>query len=102
MKNFQNKTYVDLKDPITVERQKKAIEDVRGHIGKTYVLEAAKTGTQKVISINPFAPAEVLATFTGLSAKDVQAQIQTGVGAFETCKQKAYYTTAKLLRIGPE
>lgn len=84
MENFQNKTILNLNEPQTIEKQKAAIVEVRSRIGKTYQLEAAKNSTRTIVSTNPFAPPEVLATFTPLSAKDVKDQIQKGTQAFES------------------
>ena len=97
---FQNEAYFDFSIPEIRARMLKALSKVKGELGREYDLTIGDTKlrtTEKIISINPARPAEVIGIHQRAEAKHVEAAMQVASTAFESWKRVPTIERAGLL-----
>ena len=89
MTPFKNMTYLDFSKKSILNKQRKAIEDVRKKFGKQYpnYVDGKKVYTKnKTKSINPAHPKEVVGIFQKAGEKEAERAVKAAQKAFETWK----------------
>lgn len=94
MKPFENQIPYDFTIKQNVDKQKKALEQVRKNFGKEYpnIIGGKEVYTdKKTKSYNPAHPSELIGTFQKAGQKEAEMAMNAALEAFETWK----YTPAK-------
>lgn len=105
---FKNEPFTDFSLPDNEKSMKKAIEKVKGQLGREYPLiiggEKVVTG-EWIVSTNPAKPSEVVGKFAKAGKEQAELAMNKALAAFETWKkvpaeQRAEYLfkAAKLMR----
>ena len=87
MREFKNEPLTDFKDKANAERMRKAIEQVRGQLGRTYPLIIGKQEIRAeptFDSINPANPDEVVGRFPKATVELANQAIEAADAAFES------------------
>jgi 1-pyrroline-5-carboxylate dehydrogenase len=100
LKPFRNEPFTDFRLQENAERMRRALERVRAQLGREYDLiiggRALKT-KEKLTSINPSRPSEVVGVFQKAGAGEVAIAVEAALRAFEQWKQVAVEERAQLL-----
>jgi len=97
---FVNEPLTDFSQPENRQRMEAALKKVAGELGREYDLiiggERVKTG-EKIKSLNPSRPEQVVGVFHGATAPLVEKAIETADRAFESWKQVKFDERADYL-----
>jgi len=97
---FRNEPFTDFRLPENAEQMRRALERVRTQLGREYDLivggRSVKT-KEKITSINPSKPAEVVGVFQKAGAVEVDCVMDAALQAFEQWKRVAVEERAQLL-----
>jgi 1-pyrroline-5-carboxylate dehydrogenase len=97
---FTNETFVDFTREENVRRMRAALEKVRGQLGREYDLiiggKRNKT-TDKIKSINPAKPSEVVGVHQKAGKEHVEPAVQAALKAFTTWSRTTVEERASLL-----
>lgn len=99
-KPFKNEAILDFSIKSNAEKQKKALQDVRTHLGKSYNLFIGSKEYQtesKFNSYNPSNKDEVLATFSKGTAELVNFAVETAYEKFQDWQYTSAEKRAKIL-----
>jgi len=97
---FKNEEYLDFSAPENRSKMLQALSKVRGELGREYelVIGEKKMRTQdKIMSVNPARPAEVIGIHQRAEAEHAQAAMQVALTAFESWKKVPSAERANLL-----
>jgi 1-pyrroline-5-carboxylate dehydrogenase len=97
---FRNEPFTDFRQPENADKMRRALERVRTQLGREYDLivggRTYKT-KEKITSINPSRPAEVVGVFQKAGAGEVALVMDEALRAFERWKQAPVEQRAQLL-----
>jgi 1-pyrroline-5-carboxylate dehydrogenase len=97
---FKNETFVDFTREENVRKMRAALEKVRGQLGREYDLiiggKRSKT-TDKIKSINPAKPSEVVGIHQKAGKEHVEPAVQAALKAFTTWSRATVEERASLL-----
>jgi 1-pyrroline-5-carboxylate dehydrogenase len=97
---FKNEPATDFTNPENARRMREALTRVRAELGREYdmVIGNRLIKTQeKIRSINPARPSEVVGVFQSAGREHVEPAIQAAAAAFETWKRSSVEERASLL-----
>ena len=97
---FRNEEYFDYSLPENQTRMLQALSKVKGELGREYdlMIGDSKLRTQeKIISVNPARPAEVIGIHQRAEAEHVEAAMQVALTAFESWKRVRVEERAQIL-----
>jgi 1-pyrroline-5-carboxylate dehydrogenase len=97
---FSNEPLVDFRNPENARAQRAAIDQVRKELGREYdlVIGGKRTRTQeKIKSINPAKPSEVVGVHQKAGKEHVEPAMQSALAAFETWRNVPAEERAGLL-----
>jgi 1-pyrroline-5-carboxylate dehydrogenase len=87
---FKNEPYADFTQPANAEAARKALAEVRAQLGKEYPLRIAgesRTADEKVLSLNPSNPKEIIGVHQKGATRDAQDAIEKAYAYFATWSQ---------------
>ncbi len=90
LKPFQNEPHLDFSKPENVRKQRKAIEEVRSQFGQEYpnlIAGREVYSREKLRSINPAHPSEVIGVFQKATQRDAERALRAAWQAFEEWKR---------------
>lgn len=97
---FKNEPSVDYTNPANAQAMRDAIAKVRRELGRDYDLviggKRIKT-TDKIKSINPAKPSEIVGTFSKAGAEHVEPAMEAAQQAFKTWSKTSFEERAELL-----
>jgi 1-pyrroline-5-carboxylate dehydrogenase len=97
---FKNEPLTDFTNAENARRMKAAISKVRAELGREYDMvigdKLIKT-TEKIKSVNPAKPSEVVGVFQSAGKEHVEPAIQSALAAFETWKRTTVQQRAALV-----
>ena len=97
---FKNQTFVDFTKEENVRKMRSALEKVRGQLGHEYDLiiggKRIKTA-EKIRSINPAKPSEVVGVHQKAGKEHVEPAVEAALKAFATWSRISYEERASLL-----
>ena len=97
---FQNEPLTDFTNAENARKMKEAISKVRSELGREYDMvigdKLIKT-TEKIKSVNPAKPSEVVGVFQSAGREHVEPAIQAALTAFETWKRTTVEQRAALV-----
>jgi 1-pyrroline-5-carboxylate dehydrogenase len=97
---FQNEPLTDFTNAENARKMKEAISKVRSELGREYDMvigdKLIKT-TEKIKSVNPARPSEVVGVFQSAGREHVEPAIQAALTAFETWKRTTVEQRAALV-----
>ena len=97
---FRNEPFTDFRQPENADKMRRALERVRAQLGREYDLiiggRTVKT-KEKITSINPSNPKEVIGIFQKAGAGEVSLVMDAALRAFESWKQVPVEQRAQLL-----
>lgn len=97
---FQNEPLTDFTNAENARKMKEAISKVRSELGREYDMvigdKLIKT-TEKIKSVNPAKPSEVVGVFQSAGREHVEPAIQAALSAFETWKRTTVEQRAALV-----
>ena len=97
---FKNEAFVDFTREDNVRKMRSAIEKVRGQLGREYDLviggKRIKTG-EKIRSINPAKPSEVVGVHQKAGKEHVEPAVQAALAVFTHWSQTSAQERASLL-----
>ena len=97
---FKNEPATDFANPENARRMREALAKVRAELGREYdiVIGNRLIKTQeKIKTINPARPAEVVGVFQSAGREHVETAVQAALAAFETWKRTTVEERASLL-----
>ncbi|HZS26595.1 MAG TPA: L-glutamate gamma-semialdehyde dehydrogenase, partial [Candidatus Angelobacter sp.] len=97
---FKNEPATDFTNPENARRMREALAKVRAELGREYDMvignQLIKT-TEKIKSLNPARPSEVVGVFQSAGREHVEPAIQAAAKAFETWKRTTVEERAALV-----
>jgi 1-pyrroline-5-carboxylate dehydrogenase len=97
---FVNEPFVDFKDPENARAMREALEQVGSRLGREHELiiggRRIKTA-DKIRSLNPARPAQVVATHQKAGAQEAQMAVEAGLHAFESWSRTPVEQRASVL-----
>src|SRR5208283_1920209 len=97
---FKNQTFVDFTKEENVRKMRSALEKVRGQLGHEYDLiiggKRIKTA-EKIRSINPSKPSEVVGVHQKAGKEHVEPAVEAALKAFATWSRTSFEERASLL-----
>jgi 1-pyrroline-5-carboxylate dehydrogenase len=97
---FRNEPATDFSNPETARRMRAALARVRAELGREYDMvvgdRLVKT-KDKIKTLNPARPSEVVGVFQSAGPEHVEAAVQAAATAFESWKRTSVDTRAALL-----
>lgn len=100
IKEFKNEAFANFKDQNDIRKMQEALALVRGQFGKEYplVIGGEKVITKdKINSVNPAAPKEIVGVTQSASAEQAEQAIEAAAKAFESWKKVAVQERADYL-----
>jgi 1-pyrroline-5-carboxylate dehydrogenase len=97
---FRNQPFTDFKSPDNARKMREALELVRSQLGREYdlVIGGQRSRTaEKIRSLDPAAPAEVVGVHQKAGAEHVEPVMQAALQAFESWSRTPVATRASLL-----
>jgi len=97
---FRNQPFTDFKSPDNARKMREALELVRSQLGREYdlVIGGQRSRTaEKIRSLDPAAPAEVVGVHQKAGAVHVEPAMQAALQAFESWSRTPVATRAALL-----
>src|SRR5262252_3056989 len=97
---FKNEPLTDFGNPENARKMKAAITKVRAELGREYDMvigEKLIKTTEKIKSVNPAKPSEVVGVFQSAGREHVEPAIQAAQQAFETWKRTTVEQRAALI-----
>jgi 1-pyrroline-5-carboxylate dehydrogenase len=97
---FRNEPFTDFKDPDNARKMREALELVSSHLGREYdlIIGGAREKTaDKIKSLNPARPAQVVGVHQKAGAEHVEPAMQAAVRAFEFWSRTSVATRVSLL-----
>ncbi|HSL71093.1 MAG TPA: aldehyde dehydrogenase family protein, partial [Longimicrobiales bacterium] len=100
MREFKNEPLTDFKDKANAERMRKAIEQVRGQLGRTYplIIGNQEIRTEPTFdSINPANPDQVVGRFPKATVELANKAIEAADAAFESWSRVSPQDRAEII-----
>jgi 1-pyrroline-5-carboxylate dehydrogenase len=97
---FKNEPLTDFSNADNARKMKAAISKVRAELGREYDMvigEKLIKTTEKIKSVNPARPSEVVGVFQSAGKEHVEPAIQSALAAFETWKRTTVQQRASLV-----
>src|SRR5215813_1099395 len=97
---FKNEPATDFTNPENARRMREALVRVRAELGREYDIVIGNTlikTTEKIRSLNPARPSEVVGVFQSAGREHVEPAIQAAAKAFESWKRTTVEERASLL-----
>ncbi|MGC2698539.1 MAG: L-glutamate gamma-semialdehyde dehydrogenase [Candidatus Angelobacter sp.] len=97
---FKNEPLTDFANPENARRMREALAKVRAELGREYDMvigEKLIKTTEKIKSVNPAKPTEIVGVFQSAGREHVEPAIQAAVSAFETWKRTTVEQRASLV-----
>jgi 1-pyrroline-5-carboxylate dehydrogenase len=97
---FKNEPLTDFGNAENARRMKAALTKVRAELGREYDMvigEKLIKTTEKIKSVNPAKPSEIVGVFQSAGREHVEPAIQAAAAAFETWKRTSVEQRASLL-----